>query len=159
MKSSLFVVLLLLGATVVIQAQDRPPRDPIGATFFPPELLMEAQTALNLTEAQKTKIKDEIHKAQEKFTDAQWQLKKETESMADLLRADRVDEQQAIAQLEKVMGLEREIKKTQVTLMVRIKNTLSPEQQLLLYKFKQEREDRDRDKFDRQRLDRYNDVH
>jgi Spy/CpxP family protein refolding chaperone len=159
MKSSLFVALLLLGATQVVQAQDRPPRDPLGANFFPPELLMENQTALNLTEAQRTEIKSEIQKAQAKFTDVQWQLKKETEAMAILLRPDRVDEQQTVAQLDKVMVLEREIKRTQVTLMVRIKNTLTADQQLLLRKIKQERDERDREKPDRQKLDRDNEMH
>jgi len=41
----------------------------------------------------------------------------------------RVDEQQVLAQLEKVLAAEREIKKEQVTLLVRIKNELTPEQQ------------------------------
>jgi Spy/CpxP family protein refolding chaperone len=40
-----------------------------------------------------------------------------------------VDEQQVLAQLERVLAAEREIKKEQVTLLVRIKNKLTPEQQ------------------------------
>ena len=140
MRTSVFAVTLLLGATCLVLGQDRPPRDPIGANFFPPELLMENQTALRLTESQKTEIQEEIKKAQMKFTDMQWQLKKETEAMALLLRPDRVDEQQAVAQLEKVMSMEREVKKAQLMLMVRIKNELSPEQQMVLRKIKQERE-------------------
>jgi Spy/CpxP family protein refolding chaperone len=159
MKSTALVALLLLCSLSAVRSQDRPPRDPLGANFFPPELLMENQTALNLTESQRKEIKDEIQKAQAKFTDVQWQLKKETEVMATLMHPDRVDEQQAVAQLDKVMGLEREIKKTQVTLMVRIKNTLSAEQQTLLRKIKLERDERDRDRLDRQKLDRDNELH
>jgi len=41
----------------------------------------------------------------------------------------RVDEQQALAQLEKVPSIEREIKRAQVTLLARIKDNLAPEQQ------------------------------
>jgi Spy/CpxP family protein refolding chaperone len=40
-----------------------------------------------------------------------------------------VDEQQVLAQLEKLLAAEREIKRAQVTLLVRIKNKLTPEQQ------------------------------
>jgi Spy/CpxP family protein refolding chaperone len=40
-----------------------------------------------------------------------------------------VDESQTLAQLEKVLAAEREIKREQVTLLVRIKNKLTPEQQ------------------------------
>ena len=146
MKSTVFVIALMLGTTCIILAQDRPPRDPIGANFFPPELLMENQAALGLTETQKTEIQADIKKTQAKFTDMQWQLKKEAEAMALLLRPDRVDEQQAVAQLEKVMSLEREVKKEQLTLMVRIKNKLTPEQQMLLRKIKQEHEYRTQQK-------------
>jgi len=51
------------------------------------------------------------------------------EKLVGLARQQRVDEQQVLAQLEKVLAAEREIKREQVTLLVRIKNKLSPEQQ------------------------------
>jgi Spy/CpxP family protein refolding chaperone len=142
MKTPLCVIVLMMAVSCGVKAQDRPPRDPMGAYFFPPELLMENQGTLNLTEDQKKEIKGEIQKAQSQFTDLQWQLKKEAEAMGTLLKPDRVDEKQAIAQLDKVLGLEREVKRAQVTLMVRIKNALSPEQQLTLRKLKQERDER-----------------
>jgi len=40
-----------------------------------------------------------------------------------------VDEQQVLAQLEKLLAAEREIKREQVMLLVRIKNKLTSEQQ------------------------------
>ena len=51
------------------------------------------------------------------------------EKLVSLVKQPRVDEQQALAQLERVLAAEREIKKEQVTLLVRIKNRLTPEQQ------------------------------
>lgn len=41
-------------------------------------------------------------------------------------------EQQALAQLDKVLDVEREVKRAQIGLMVRIKNKLTPEQQAQL---------------------------
>jgi Spy/CpxP family protein refolding chaperone len=49
-----------------------------------------------------------------------------------LVKHPRVEEQEALAQLEKVLAIEREIKRAQVTLLVRIKNKLTPEQQAKL---------------------------
>ena len=43
-----------------------------------------------------------------------------------------MDEQQAVAQLEKVLAVEREIKRGQVAFMIRLKNKLTPEQQAKL---------------------------
>ncbi|MEW5835618.1 MAG: hypothetical protein ACOZJZ_01415 [Pseudomonadota bacterium] len=45
------------------------------------------------------------------------------------LKQDRVDEQQAIAQLDQVLAAEREIKRAHVGLAVWLKNMLTPEQQ------------------------------
>ncbi len=140
MKNLLFAVVILLMAAAGLKAQERPPHDPIAANFFPPELVMDNQAALNLTDVQKKTIKDDIQKAQTTFNDLEWQLKKESEAMATLLKPPHVEESTALAQLEKIMGLEREIKKTQLTLMVRIKNSLSPGQQTVLRKLKAERD-------------------
>jgi Spy/CpxP family protein refolding chaperone len=48
------------------------------------------------------------------------------------IEQDPVDEQQVLAQLDKVLNAEREVKRTQIALMVRIKNKLKPEQQARL---------------------------
>ena len=99
-------------------------------------MLIQNQKALGLTEEQKSTIKAEIQKAQSKFTDVQWSQQTEVEALAGLLKQERVDEQQVLSQLDKVLNLEREMKKAQITLMVRIKNKLLPEQQAMLMKMK-----------------------
>lgn len=109
-----------------------PPHDPVGENLFPPELVMGNQLAIGLEEAQKTYIRGEIIKAQTRFTELQWQLQDAMETMVSLLRQNQVDEQQVLAQLEKVLSTEREIKRTQITLMVRIKNKLTSDQQARL---------------------------
>ena len=43
-----------------------------------------------------------------------------------------MDEQEALAQLDKVLATERDIKREQITLLVRIKDKLTPEQQAKL---------------------------
>ncbi|MBI4429869.1 MAG: periplasmic heavy metal sensor [Ignavibacteriales bacterium] len=130
MKRSIGVVVFIVATTVAVWSQEKMRRNQgMEMDFFPPELLMENQKALGLTEDQKNAIKAEIQKAQSTFTDVQWQMKTEAESMEEILKNDKVDEQQALAQLEKVINLERKMKITQVTMMLRIKNKLSAEQQ------------------------------
>jgi Spy/CpxP family protein refolding chaperone len=51
------------------------------------------------------------------------------EKLVSLVKQNHVDEQQVLAQLDKVLAAEREVKREQVTLLVRIKNKLTPEQQ------------------------------
>jgi Spy/CpxP family protein refolding chaperone len=123
-------VLLLLAASAARAQQ--PDRDPIGQSFFAPELVIQNQEAIGLNDEQKSYLKTEIRAAQLKFTELQWKLQDEMEKMIALVKQPHVEEKDAVAQLEKVLALEREIKRAQVTLLVRIKNKLTPEQQAKL---------------------------
>jgi len=132
MRSKILLpTMLLLFNTATLGAQD-PPSDPLGENLFPPELVMQHQQALGLTDEQKTLLKTELRQAQARFTELQWQLQDEMEKMVELVKQDRVDESQTLAQLDKILNLEREIKRAQIALLVRIKNRLSPEQQVKL---------------------------
>lgn len=126
---------LLLLAAAPLRAQ-QPQQDPIGQNVFPPELIMQHQEDVGLTDEQRSYMKNEIHQAQLRFTDLQWKAQDEVEKMVALLKLERVDEQQALAQLDKVVNAEREIKRAQIALLVRIKNKLTPEQQARLREFK-----------------------
>jgi Spy/CpxP family protein refolding chaperone len=122
--------LLLLAAGVARGQQ--PDQDPLGQSFFAPELVIQHQEAIGLNEEQKAYLKTEIRQAQLKFTEWQWKLQDEMEKLVALAKQPRVEEQEALAQLEKVLAIEREIKRAQVTLLVRIKNKLTSEQQAKL---------------------------
>jgi len=114
----------------------KPDADPIGQNFFAPDIVMQHQEALGLTEDQKTYFKTEIHQSQLKFMDWQWKLQEEMEKMVALIRQPRVEEKDTLAQLEKILAIEREVKREQVTLLVRIKNKLTPDQQGRLVKLR-----------------------
>jgi Spy/CpxP family protein refolding chaperone len=114
------------------EARPQPGPDPLGQSFFAPELVIQNQQAIGLTDEQKTYFRTEIRDAQMKFTDLQWKLQDEAEKMVSLVKQPHVDEQQTLAQLEKVLSVEREVKRAQIALLVHIKNKLTPEQQAKL---------------------------
>ncbi|MBI2838312.1 MAG: periplasmic heavy metal sensor [Acidobacteria bacterium] len=124
------ILMLLTAGGVFSQPAEHP--DPIGDNLFPPELVMQHQQAIGLTEEQKTALKSDMQSAQARFTELQWALQEEMERMATVAKAKRIDEQQALAQLDKVLGVEREIKRAQLGLVIRIKNRLTPDQQAQL---------------------------
>ncbi len=103
--------------------------DPIAAQLFPPELVMQYHEEINLTPDQSKAVRGEIQKAQAKFLDMQWDMQSEREKLVLLLKARPVDESAVLIQLDKVLDREREIKKTQISLLVRIKNQLTAAQQ------------------------------
>lgn len=121
------------------QGPNKPP-DPLEENFFAPELLMQYQKAIGLSDEQKTYIKDEIQKTQAKFNDLQWKLLPEMETLASMLAGDSVDEKQILAQLDEVMKLESDIKKTRIIMAIRIKSKLTKEQQAKLKELKRSKQ-------------------
>jgi len=123
--------LAFLRAGPVVRAQGAG-EDPIAPHVFPPELVMKYGQEIGLDEAQRAAMKQAIQAAQAKFLDAQWDMQAASQKMVRLLQARPVDEAAVLAQADKVMGLEREVKRTQLTLLVRIKNLLTEPQQAKL---------------------------
>lgn len=136
MKLKILVLLLAsLAATAVTAAWAEPgaaPDDPIAKYLFPPELVMKHSQDLGLDERQRTAVKENVQKAQSKFLDLQWELQEESQKMVRLLQARPVDEAAVLAEADKVLALERDIKRTQLSLLVRLKNLLSESQQAKL---------------------------
>jgi Spy/CpxP family protein refolding chaperone len=106
-----------------------PGDDPVGRNLFAPDRVMGHAQEIGLDDAQRTAIRADIQKTSPKFTDLQLDLQAEMEKLSHLLAEKRVDEAKALGQLDKILALEREIKRAQIGLLVRIKNTLSPQQQ------------------------------
>ncbi|HEV8147890.1 MAG TPA: hypothetical protein VGP79_15985 [Bryobacteraceae bacterium] len=125
-----FVVLVVLIGSA-IQAQ-QPPEDPLRGVLFPPEAIMQNQQALGLTDDQKNKLKTDVRLAQALFNMMQWKLEDAVEKLVTLLNAPKVDEKPASEQLDKVLNAERDIKRTQLLFLVRLKNVLSAAQQTQL---------------------------
>lgn len=109
-----------------------PRQDPIAEHVLPPELIMQHQKAIGLTDAQKNAVIGEIKQAQGRMVEVQWDLQRALERMVELLGQDKVDEQGVLAQLDKVLAVEREAKRVQLGLAVRLRNVLTPEQQRML---------------------------
>ena len=110
--------------------------DPFARYLYPPELIMSHSQDLGLQEKQRETIKNEVQKAQSKFFDLQWQAKEETDKMVKLLQQSPADEARILEQADRIMSLEREIKRTHLTLLVHLRNMLTPEQQTKLQQFK-----------------------
>jgi Spy/CpxP family protein refolding chaperone len=106
----------------------KPPHDPFGP-MFPPEMVMQNQRELGLTDQQKTYMRTEIGKTSARFNDLQWHLHDAMEVLHETMKASQVNEQQALAQLDRVLETEREIKRLHMELAIKIKNNLTPEQQ------------------------------
>lgn len=106
--------------------------DPLARYLFAPDRVMSHGLEIGLEDSQKTAIKGEVQKAQSKFLDVQFELQGQMEKMIHLLQEKTVDETRVLGQLDRILALEKEIKTTQIRLLVRIRNLLTPAQQARL---------------------------
>jgi Spy/CpxP family protein refolding chaperone len=129
MKKLILIMLFALVCKTNLIAQQNMPEDPIGKALFSPDMVMQNQQAINLTEAQRNNISKEMQSAQSEFMTLQWDLQKEAEKFKSLIEKEKPAEMEVLEQLERMLAIENKIKKRQITLLMRIKNLLNHEQQ------------------------------
>lgn len=113
------------------QGQD-PGGDPIMRNLYPPDLIMRNQEAIRLTDEQRQVIQGEIQRTQTAGQQIQWRLQQAVERLGNTLQQDRAEENIVLGQMDSVLSAEREMKRLQMTLLIRIKSRLTPEQQAFL---------------------------
>lgn len=105
---------------------------PIESRLFPPELVMEHQGELVITDEQKRAILSEAEKGQSAMLRLQWELQGEKEKLVKILDADRVDEAKVQEAAARLMDRETKVKASHLGMLVRIKNVLTTDQQAKL---------------------------
>lgn len=138
MRSILALSLVLGLAAVAGAAEPRSPMHgpggfhggpPMDRSLFPPDLILSNQIALGLTDDQTASIKKMINETHQKVLDAQTALQRTTEQLHTELSATKVNEAAALSFATQTMELEQQIKTAHMTLLIRIKNMLTPDQQ------------------------------
>jgi Spy/CpxP family protein refolding chaperone len=135
----LLAVTVLAGALVTGILQAQTPKagdDPLARLLFEPELVLKHAQELGLQPAQRATIITAIKDAQGDILDLQLQMSERAQELIKSVEGPRIDEGAALAQVDKVLGLERDIKRKQMQLLIRIKNALTREQQDRLQEWK-----------------------
>jgi Spy/CpxP family protein refolding chaperone len=114
-----------------------PPADPLGDSIFPPDMIMQHQRELALTDEQKAFMRGEIQRTTTRFNELQWQLQDQMEALHETVKTNSINEQLALSQLDKVLESEREIKRLHMELAIRLKNKLTVDQQTKLQTIQQ----------------------
>ncbi|MEZ4416001.1 MAG: hypothetical protein R3E10_09600 [Gemmatimonadota bacterium] len=119
---------LALPGSVAAQATAGPEAD-WAEGLFEPELVMQHRRAIDLNDEQRDAISRMIQELQGRVVGLQWELLDEMQSLKEILQRSRIDQDRALDQMERVLDIEKRIKRTHLELLIRIKNVLRPEQQ------------------------------
>jgi Spy/CpxP family protein refolding chaperone len=125
-------MLSVVASEALAQRQPPQPEQPdqdFAQHLFPPELIMQFQQKIQLQVQQRTAITQAIQQMQSKMVDLQWQMQAEVQKLTEIMQATTIKEADALAQVDRVLGMERDVKRAHLGGLIRIKNSLSPEQQ------------------------------
>jgi Spy/CpxP family protein refolding chaperone len=126
---SIIVALFVMAGR--LDAADKPaaPADPFAGAFFPPEIVLLTSQQTGLSPEQLSTIRARVEKTQARAGELTRQLERETSALSTMVRQPRVEEAALMAQLDRVLDAEREVKHLHLSLLAWIKNSLTPEQQ------------------------------
>lgn len=116
--------------------RDRMRNDPLAEDLFPPELVMVNQEAIGLTAEQRTTIENALEEAGPRLQEDERAVREEAEKLRSMINADRPDEPRVLAQSDKLLDLEKALRRAHLGLLIRIKTCLTPEQQAKLRELK-----------------------
>ena len=125
-------LLIAIAALTASLLHAQSPADPIGGNLFPPDFIIANAEAIHFTDEQQQALRDTMEKIQERFSTLQQALQQETDALGKLLAQPAAAEAAVLAQLDKVMDRERELKRAQLALMLGIRGKLTDDQRAKL---------------------------
>jgi len=128
MKKALLIALLTsclsLGAVVAAQ----PKADVFKGKLFPPNVILQHQDQLGLSKEQFTAIKAAVIDVQANVAEYEWDMREAYLGIMSALDESPVDEGKVMTLVNTVLLAENEVKKEQMTMLIRLRNLLTGEQ-------------------------------
>jgi len=125
----IFIFLAAVGSSLgqVGKVSQRSQLGSLQRYLFSPDLVMRNQDVLALTEVQRGELVQVVQQAQASFTELNWNLQKEVQSLTTMFEESAIEEG-ILEQFDAVLDLERQVKRTQLVLALRMRNILDDEQ-------------------------------
>ncbi len=127
MKKGILIVLFTCLAFTTTMAAG-PKADMFKGKLFPPNVILEHQADLNLTRAQFTAIKAAVVEVQSNIAEFEWDMREAQQNIMAELDQSPVDEKRVLEHVSAVLAAENQVKKQQMTMLIRLRNLLTTEQ-------------------------------
>jgi len=125
-------VILLVLAVVSLGAGTAFAENAKGDVFkgklFAPNIILEQRNELNLTKQQFTEIRAAVVEIQSGIAEHEWDMQEAYQSLMLELEKAPIDEAEVLKYANTALLAENQVKKKQMTMLIRLKNLLSAEQ-------------------------------
>ena len=105
-----------------------PKEDVFKGKLFAPNVILEHQAELSLNKQQFTEIKKAVVDVQSNVAEHEWDLREAYLQIMAELDKSPIDEQQVLEHVASALAAENEVKKLQVTMLIKLKNLLTDDQ-------------------------------
>ena len=121
----LCLAFVALGAAAQQQGEQK---DPFQGKLIAPNVILDNRDELALSQAQLTAIRQAVVTAQGEIAEHEWDLREAYQLVMADLDESPVDADKVLANIEKALLAENEVKKRQVALLIELRNLLTDEQ-------------------------------
>ncbi len=96
--------------------------------LFAPEIILEQREALDLTKQQFAEIRAAVVEVQSGIAEHEWDMREAYQALMVELDRSPIDEAAVLKHADKALLAENQVKKKQITMLIRLKNLLSTKQ-------------------------------
>lgn len=128
-KFGLPALLLAVGLAIAAPAMAADGKDePFKGKLFPPNVILEHKDQLNLTKQQFTDIRAAVVEVQSGVAEHEWDMAEAYQAMMAELDRETIDQAVVLEHAEAALRAENEVKKKQISMLVKLRNLLNKEQ-------------------------------
>lgn len=128
MKKGLLIILTIASLGIGSALAQAPKGDVFKGKLFAPNIIMEQQDALDLTKQQFTGIRAAVIEVQSGVAEHEWDMREAYQALMLELDQSPIDEAAVLKHADIALSAENQVKKNQMTMLIRIKNLLNAEQ-------------------------------
>ena len=128
MKKGIFLVLAVASLSVGVALAAGPKEDVFNGKLFPPNVILEHRSEIGLSKAQFKAIRAAVVEVQAGVAEHEWDMQEAYQVLMQELDKAPIDENRVMENANKALLAENQVKKKQISMLVRLKNLLTEEQ-------------------------------
>lgn len=128
MKKGIFLVLAVASLSVGVALAAGPKEDVFKGKLFPPNVILEHRSEIGLSKAQFKAIRAAVVEVQAGVAEHEWDMQEAYQVLMQELDKAPIDENRVMENANKALLAENQVKKKQISMLVRLKNLLTEEQ-------------------------------
>jgi len=127
-KKGIFLVLAVASLSVGVALAAGPKEDVFKGKLFPPNVILEHRAEIGLSKAQFKAIRAAVVEVQAGVAEHEWDMQEAYQVLMQELDKSPIDENRVMENANKALLAENQVKKKQMSMLVRLKNLLTEEQ-------------------------------